>query len=198
MYTFDENELVDILKRLTPSARVAFAAAAATRQIESLGHMFPDLRNESADSPPNVLACLWEDLNVASPNVDLWSLRLEAVMNAIPEENDDWTITDALLDDGLSSLAYAIRSMIAGDAQEAVWAARRSYEATDQVVIRMLDVQPGSPAIERTIVEHEVVQRELSRQNQDLRLLSEGRIDEVRRLAHMNPAFGVEEVSGLL
>ena len=72
-------------------------------------------------------------------------------MGLLPAESDDWVIGNALADDALSSLAYAIRCSLTPEPQEAAWAARRAYEAADQAAMRVLGVQPGLPNTEAAI-----------------------------------------------
>jgi hypothetical protein len=183
MYAFDENALVQRLTGLKRELRVAFAAAAATRQMTCYSEQIPDRLGLEKDQIDAMLARLWSDLENKVINFDGWDETLSCVMSALPEEGDDCTVASALVDDGLSSLAYAIRCLITGDAQESAWAARRSYDAVDQVALRILDAYPGVASEEEKIRTHAVVQRELSRQSRDLSLLSIGSISEVKQLS---------------
>lgn len=115
-------------------------------------------------------------------------------MNLIPEDADNWSIWHAFADEMLSSLAYAIRCYLSQEAQEAVWAARRAYEAADQATLRILDIRPGG-AIEAQIISHVIVQRELGRQYHDLVQLLEGKTYEVQCQAFKDELLTEDEIS---
>ena len=197
MHRFDENLLVNELGRLPSRARVAFAAAAATRQLSSYERFALGLGTESAQRPREITVQLWADLHAAEVDRAAWSARLDEVMGLLPEECDEWEIDHALADDALSSLAYAIRCLLTLKPQEAVWAARRGYEAADQAAIRILGVQPGLPNVEVAIKSHSVVQRELARQWNDLALLRAEAVDEVWRQAFADELLTEQEAASV-
>lgn len=197
MHSFDENALVSELGTLPSRARVAFAAAAATRQLGSYERFALGLGAESAQRPREIAVQLWADLHAAEVDRAAWSARLDEVMGFLPEEGDDWVIGHALADDALSSLAYAIRCLLTPEPQEAAWAARRGYEAADQAAIRVLGIQPGLPNAEVAIKSHGFVQRELARQRNDLSLLRADSVDEVRRQAFADELLSEEEAASV-
>lgn len=195
MDNFDENALVNDLAVLSARAQVAFATAAATRQIANYERFARELGIKTEHRPREIVTHLWSDLSAMTVDSFAWSARLEEVMSLLPEEDEDWVIWHALADDALSSLAYSIRCLLKPDAQEAAWAARRAYEATDQAAIRILAVQPGLPGTEVKILSHDCVQRELARQKNDLTLLHTESIDETERQALQSQLLTEEEAS---
>lgn len=187
MYSFDENTLVNELAKLSRHERIAFATAAATRQ---LGNYEWHARRFNAGKelrPREIAIQLWEALPTDSIDRTTWASTLDEVMGLLPEESDDWIICHALAEDALSSLAYAVRALLMPEPQEVAWAARRAYEAVDQAAIRTLGVQPGLPDTEIAIKSHPLVQREIARQRRDLDLLlaksGKDSIDAVRNYA---------------
>lgn len=198
MYSFDENALTGELGVLSSRARIAFAAAAATRQLVNFERLARESDAGSAQRPREITVQLWTDLQAAAIDRAAWSARLDEVMNLLPEESDDWVIGHALADDALSSLAYAIRCLLTPEPQEAAWAARRAYEAADQAAIRVLAVQPGLPNTEAAIKSHGFVQRELARQRSDLSLLRSDSVDEVRRQAFVDELLTEQEAASLV
>jgi hypothetical protein len=197
MYSFDENALVSELGTLPSRGRIAFAAAAATRQLGSYERLARGLGAESVQRPREIAVQLWADLHAAAVDRAAWSVRLDEVMALLPEESDDWVIGHALADDALSSLAYAIRCLLTPEPQEAAWAARRAYEAADQAAIRVLGVQPGSLNAEVAIKSHGFVQRELARQRSDLSLLGADSVDEVRQHAFADELLTEQEAASV-
>lgn len=180
MYEFDEKSLIVELGALSKQARIAFAAAAATRQLGNYERLARALGVEHIQRPREIATQLWTDLRSDTVDRTAWSARLDEVMGLLPEESDDWIVSHALADDALSSLAYAIRCLLTPEPREAAWAARRAYEAVDQAAIRVLDVQPGLPNTESAIKSHGFVQRELARQRRDILMLSAGSFADVQ------------------
>lgn len=198
MYSFDENALVKELTVLSARARVAFAAASATRQIRNYERFACGLGLKTEHRPSEIATQLWSALSTMTVDRATWSVALEEVMSLLPEEDEDWVIWHALADDALSSLAYSIRCLLKPDAQESAWAARRAYEAADQAAIRILAVQPGLPNTEMEIKAHDCVQRELARQKNDLALLHAESIDEAQRQAFESELLTEEEATSLV
>ena len=198
MYRFDEATLVSELAAVSSRARVAFAAAAATRQLANYERIARQLNAAKAQRPREVADQLWADLQRASIDHDLWSREVDEVMSLLPEESDVRGLGHALADDALSSLAYAIRCLLTREPQEAAWAARRAYEAADQAAIGLLGVQPGgSQTNEIAIQSHTIVQRELARQREDLALLCDESIDKVRERALKNRLLSESESASI-
>jgi len=194
MYIFDEVALARSLEALPDQAKIAFAAAAATRQLGSYERL-ARLKTEPAQRPREIAVQLWDDLSAVAFNRISWSARLDEVMGLLPEESDDWTVVHALAEDALSSLAYAIRCLLTLDPQEATWAGRRAYEAADQAAIHVLGDRLGMPQSEDLINSHRLVQRELERQRNDLAMLHGGALNEVRERAFSNESLTNEEAS---
>jgi hypothetical protein len=190
--------LVGELATLPNRARIALAAAAATRQLGSYERLARTLSAESAQRPRELAVQLWADLRSESFARAEWAARLEEVMSLLREEGGDWTIVHALADDALSSMAYAIRCLLTPEPQEAAWAARRAYEAADKAAIRVLGVQPGLPNTEVAIKSHSFVQRELARQRQDLFLLHDDAIDDVQRQAFTDELLTEQEAGSVV
>ena len=201
MHYFDESVLVNELEKQAWRERVAFAAATATRQLtqyEEYARRF-DIAEECF--PKEIAKKLWGSIQAGTVDRTAWASILDEVMGLLPEESDDWIIWHALADDALSSLAYAIRSLLSMSPQEAAWAARRAYEAADQAAIRILGVQPGLPSTEYRIKSHLLVQRELERQKRDLTLLTakQGKdsIENVQKHAFCETLLTKEEMMAL-
>lgn len=100
-------------------------------------------------------------------------------MTVFPDEESESSNLHAYAQDALSSLAYTVRCLIDGSAQEAAWGANSAYEAADQAAIRQLGIQPGGTAAEHRILMHPFVQRELERQERDLHILEQHPFKEV-------------------
>lgn len=194
MHLFDELLLISTLAKLPFPGAVAFACAAASRQLGNYEraaslYSWPVLR------PREIVQLAWEEMSNPQSN---WEGLLNEVMDLMPEENENWSIHHSLADDALSSLAYAIRCLRTGDTMEAVWSARRAYEAADQVAIRLLGTVPDTSDAEARVVAHHVVQRELSRQYEDITLLRQAQYHMVRTRALASSLLSDQEVAALM
>lgn len=191
MHQYDEQALVSAFAKLEADCLVAFATAAATRQLPVYEYFMKDAGGVDCIRPRSITARLWNSLT-QPVDAACWTGLLEEVMSLIPDEG-----TAPLADDSVSSLAYAIRCLLNPDPQEAAWAARRAYEAADQAAIWDLDVQLGLPETEAALQAHVFVQRELAHQALDLQLLGSGLIDEVKARALHNALLGPAELASL-
>ena len=166
---FNEELLNEELDRLAPAVNLAFAACCAQR-LRSVCHAFARVtgRTHIADLVDQSLDYIWTHI-LSSPDTSQTDQLLEDLMDAMPTERDsDRSELTAYAEDGMSSVAYCLRFMQSGDAQEAAWAARRVYEALDQCVLYRGDIQVYEPGGEARIIEDPLIQVELSRQARDL------------------------------
>jgi hypothetical protein len=94
-------------------------------------------------------------------------------MSLLPNDEPEGLEQQAYANDAVASVAYAIRARLTGDCQEAMWAARRAYEALDHYVIARSNPIIVEPDAEDRITAHPLVQAELRRQRADLSQLQE-------------------------
>jgi len=155
MVRFDEPQIIDRLNRLSRRSKAAFAVGCA-------GRLDPLLDDVSAQDRAVVRECraLLERVIVKTEEAaQLHSAitRLEAL--------------ESLDVDAVASVAYAMRAWLSDSPQDAAWAARRAYEAQDQMTqVEMC----GSGFDEQRLLAHPAVQRELQAQSADLDNLSKG------------------------
>lgn len=136
---YDETALRRRLSGLDRSAKTAFAAACA----ESLVPLHERYWTTTGDSGKagrarEILDSAW-DVAFAG-NSDVSSLESEAVSLG-PTDDEEWSFDMGYAQNAAAALAYAIRTWMSGDAQEAAWAARQVYEAAEYSVSQP-DVQP--------------------------------------------------------
>jgi hypothetical protein len=154
MHHFDEPSLLKTLNALPVSAQSAFAQACAIRTqhlaASPLGAEAASVCQRALDHAHAYVVA--GELDSASIEQAL------AVMNASPELDDD----------RVAACAYVVRHLLSGECQEAAWAARRAYEACDQLAQSEIEFDVYSKAIELQLLGHEAVQAELRRQDLDL------------------------------
>lgn len=132
---YDEAQLRAGLEALSPDRRVAFACSVAE---SSFPLYFAYATASGGGDAPALRAAL--DL--------AWSLAAGACVSAgdvaaardtseglVPDDEDeDWMLLSPLGQNAAAAVAYAMRTWLTGDAQEAVWAARQLHEAADYLV----------------------------------------------------------------
>lgn len=193
MNAFNEKSLLEKLNELPKQMVIAFATAAATRQLRNYERYACELNIREKSRPRQIVNQIWNDFQKPVDS-NIWSMTLDEVMSLLPEENGNWNVRHVLAEDALSSLAYSIRCLLVHESQEAVWAARCAYEAVDQAAIRALGVQPGQRDVELAIQAHYFVQRELERQSNDLVLLQSGLFEEVQQQAFVNETLTADDL----
>lgn len=186
MRRFNQEALLARLARLPAKHRVAFAASVANRQLN--GYEWYSLKACPQDQkvPRDAVDRVWEWAAGTGPIDGNWELVLDSATSLLPDVGIEWTLAHALANEALTSVAYAIRSVISPDqVREPVWAARHAYEAADQAAIRMRTSQVGNAAGELFAL-HPIVLRELDRQARDLEILEDAGEEAIRRVR--NPA----------
>jgi len=192
IFVYSEVSLVKQLSTVGKQSMLAFATACATRQSDNfLKFATPHFQ---WDVLTNILTELWAAiLGNATDDPKIWKRHIDTIDNFLPSDDHVWTVADAIVDDAISSTAYALRCFISGEAQEAAWSARRSYESADQIAIKLLNAEPGQKGFEKLVSQHEIVQRELQRQNRDMQLLRLGKIQSVHEAAFNEKPLTDEE-----
>jgi hypothetical protein len=94
---------------------------------------------------------------VSGETCDLTHAR-EVVEEMVPYEDDDWAVEAGYAQNAIAAIAYAARSWLTDDPQEAVWAARQVYEAADYGAQRHLRGEKVySVALEERLANTDVV-----------------------------------------
>lgn len=177
---FDERELLAQLKQLPNQSRVAFAAACAERQLPN----YANFSKVTGPGDPSLLARIlnriWEDIEGNSATDDELQKKLTLCMALLPNDEAEGSEQRAYANDAVASVAYTIRARLTGNCQEALWAARRAYEALDHYIIARFNPIIVERDAEIPIVAHPLVQTELRRQRADLSQLQEAAGDQAK------------------
>jgi uncharacterized protein YjaG (DUF416 family) len=186
MLEFQENSLLAKMQALSQKSRMAFALAASNRLLKCFDEFASEHNISNRAVPRLVAARLWEHLvdSRELPTNQQANEWLVEVMDLMPQENHQWSEALPLAEDAIASLAYVLRCLISGKAEEAAWAARRAYEAADQYAIQVLGLDLNDKGTEATILAARVVQQELIRQERDLLLTEEEQFDVLYETAN--------------
>ncbi|MEA2233927.1 MAG: hypothetical protein QOD83_3743 [Solirubrobacteraceae bacterium] len=172
---YDEPELVGRLSNASPEGRALFAAASAER-------LFPLYERYAARTDQEALAQLraaldaaWEAVAAEAATEDLarWQEVAEAL---VPDEEDEGWVEDAAYgQNAAAAVAYALRTRLTGDPQEAGWAARQIYDAADYAAQRQIDDDRAfsAPGAEEALLATPVVQEALRSIQENLALVAD-------------------------
>lgn len=183
---YDEAELIAKLERLPVSFRVIFATACAERLMPA----YRLFHTQSGEGDPVAMSRALEDLwsSPVLPKVheEVYEQQLEEVMGLIPRDDEmkgSWTRQATYAQDSGISLAYALRTRLTGEPQEAAWAARVAYEALDYFIINREGIETNKPGGEQKVISHPIVQTELGRQQRDLNELRDSSGQDVQEIS---------------
>ncbi len=140
--TYDEQQIRDQLDGLPSVSRVAFAAACA----EWLYPCYEEFARSTGQGDPAMLRAVidaaWSLAEFeALPRNDIERLRALAESLVPNDEDENWSTLSPLAQNAAASAAYALRTWLLEDPQQAVWAARQVFEAGDYLVQLAAPVQ---------------------------------------------------------
>jgi len=194
MLKFDDKSLSEILANFSEERCLAFSVSSTTRLLPCYEHYARNHLSDCSELPRTLVNDLWQKALEGDFDLSGWGDSLEQIMQMIPQEDEGDGFVDLLAEDALASLAYSIRYLLSQDVQEAIWSAKRAYEAADQAAIKMLKAKPESIKFEQVVVGHEFVQRILLFQKKDIELLHAGDIGTVHQNAMAQAIFSRAEL----
>lgn len=129
---YDERKIRERLERLPNTRQVAFAAACA----EWLYGCYEEFASATGQGVPLALRAVIDTAWTLSKSEALprdGVERMQALAESlVPNDHgEDWSELSPLAQNSAASAAYALRTWLLQDCQEAVWAARQLYEAGD-------------------------------------------------------------------
>ena len=163
MFRYDEPLLVVELSRLPPASRVMFAASCAER-LRPLYRRYQEVSDQAnPDQFDAALDAAWAAAFGAMPREALsdWQVVAEGL---VPDEDDEsWVDEFAYGQNGAAAVAYALRTALTSDPQEAAWAARQVYEAADFAAQQQYpDLDVNASSAEDDVLPTPVVQEALA------------------------------------
>ncbi len=157
MVSYDESEIGARLVRLERFNRTAFAAACAER----LWPLFERYVRVTGEGDSVVMRAVLDRVWLAVQGRDAGDLsQAQAEVEAmVPIDEGEWVFEMGYGQNAAASVAYAVRTWLRHNPQEAVWAARQVYEAADYAAQRSLaDLDLNSAAAEAELFNSEIVQ----------------------------------------
>ena len=138
---YDESSLVARLAPLDRQRKTAFAAACAQR-LFPLFERYARTAGDLATSQrlAEILETVW--LCASGSAADISSMGAEAE-SMVPPDDDRWTFESGYAQNAAAAAAYAIRTWLTNDPQEAAWTARQVYDAADYAFTQV-GLEPGN------------------------------------------------------
>ena len=162
---FEAKELGAKLAELPMWSRALFAALCARRLAPAYTASGAQDAERKAALFAELHARLWRALASHQQQASELAAAAEAALTLLPPDEEREA---ELAEDAVAALAYALRAMSGDDAQNAVWAAERAYNAVDAFV-QAESLASGNTVIDDgALLRHPLVQAELQRQHEDL------------------------------
>lgn len=129
MAKYSEEELEARLWRLDQFQRTAFVAACAERPWP----LFERCVRVTGQGDVGVLRRILDMAWSAAEEVEVEGMpgAQEAAEAMVPTDDGEWVFEMGYGQNAAAAVAYAVRTWLADDPQEAVWGARQLYEAAD-------------------------------------------------------------------
>lgn len=157
---YDEREILSRLSALDRSAKTAFAASCAQRLLPLFERYARSVgAPELAPRLAAIVDAAWDVASGAEADVAARQAEAEGM---VPTDEDGWTLEAGYAQNAAAAAAYAIRTWLTDNPQEAAWAARQVYELADYAVLQgrpALDL--NAPESEAQVMESKTVQNAL-------------------------------------
>ena len=136
MRTYDESELVSRLGQLDRRGKTVFAVSCAELLLP-FGERFAQAsgQQELRSRLAVILQAVWDAASGSEGTSDMDELRAEAE-RMVPTDEEDWKLETGYGQSAFAAAAYAVRTWLSDEAQEAAWAARQVYELADYAVLQ--------------------------------------------------------------
>jgi hypothetical protein len=170
LLTYDEGALVERLSVLDRRAKTAFAASCAQRLLpffEPYAHAVG--RAEWGERLRTIVDASWDLASGAE--FDVHALQAEAE-SMVPSDEGEWITEMGYAQNAAAAAAYAIRTSLTDDPQEAAWAGRQVYELADYAVqCNSPEIDMNHPEAEAQILGSAAVQRILAALDNSLKAI---------------------------
>jgi uncharacterized protein YjaG (DUF416 family) len=161
------------LDRVAVKLHVVFAAAVAERLLPAYATFSHKTGRGNPHLLTEILDRLWRDIDGAKMVPEELQQNIDLSMELIPQEDEEpWIPDQAWAEDAAAAVVFALCTRQNGKSQDAVWAARRAYDALDHFITTKEDIDPSTAGAEERILSNPLIQQEFMRQQRDLRELA--------------------------
>lgn len=157
---YDEASLKARLGRLDRSQKTAFSAACA----EYLWPLFLRYTEATGNGDVAALETILDGVWQAALDEEVNSLAeaQQVAEDMVPTDEGVWSFEMGYGQNAIAAVAYAVRTWLTADPQEAAWAARQVYEAADYASQKTQpDLVLNTPGAEESLLQSPIVQTAL-------------------------------------
>lgn len=171
--TYDEGAVLARLAALGRSSKTAFAASCAQRLVPFFERYAVSVGAPELGSRLSaIVAAAWDVASGVEADVQAYRAEAEGL---VPSDEDGWTLEIGYGQNAAAAAAYAIRTWLTDDPQEAAWAARQVYELADYSVLQSdSELDLNVPGGEASILASDAVQRVLTALGRSLDVVESG------------------------
>jgi hypothetical protein len=157
-----------VLETLTPGSRAVFAALCARRLAHRYTAGTAGVAASALQQFDALHRHLWDLATAVESNRAAAAAAATQALALVPAEDD----ADVFAEDAAAALVYALRTLASGEAKEAVWAAERACDTLD-TFLQHAGMDPRVEGGEELLARHPLMQAELARQAEDVRVLAD-------------------------
>ncbi|NTW40945.1 MAG: DUF416 family protein [Cellulomonadaceae bacterium] len=159
--TYDEQVVLHRLAGLDRRSRTAFAASCAERLLPLFERYARSVGAPELGSRLRaVVAAAWDAASGGEVDVETYQGEAERM---VPSDADEWTLETGYGQSAAAAAAYAIRTWLTDDPQEAAWAARQVYELADYAALQgSRGLELNAPGAEARVLASSAVQHALA------------------------------------
>lgn len=164
MRTFDEVVIVARLAALDRRSKTAFAASCAQRLLPLFERYAVSVGVPELGARLRVaVGAAWEAASGMEGDIRAYLAYQAEAEGLVPSDEEDWFLEIGYGQNAAAAAAYAIRTWLTDDPQEAAWAARQVYELADYSVLQGdIELDFNAPGAEASVLASDVVQRALT------------------------------------
>lgn len=170
---FDARELRVRLAPLDTVHQLAFGASCCTRLLANYSAFLRDTGWGDSEPLQRASALIWSILDGKEFSSET-SKELSIACEAVTPHSDDFSsLYVSLAQDACFSTCAVLDFVAHGNLDAIVEAASYAIDSVDLYVQEIEEMDPNSPDLEHQILVHPFMQRELERQNDELRSISQ-------------------------
>jgi len=172
MATFDEKQILEELNNISELHRIAFAASCCERMLPNY-KKFVEVENwGDYDCFRNFLNQIWEHINGNYLTKEHIIIFMDKCFEIGPDEEDFESVYTSYAIDLGSAIYHTLKYCLTSDTKNLLAVANAAINTVDLFVQEKYNMDPNDPNLEFEICNNELMQTEIVKQIDDLKLLA--------------------------
>lgn len=182
---FNGDVLKDQLSQLDSQRQLAFGASCCERLLPNYEAFYIDTKWGDLGPIREALDLVWSSLEgqVHSPEIVVQSITL--CENAAPDSEDFTSLYVSFAQDACFSVCGLLDFLLDNNVKEIVQAATYATSSVDLFVQEIENMRPNDPDLEQKILSHPLMQRELEKQQADLKSITQAPVLDAEFLTQL-------------